>query len=288
MKQKMSALALGVALAVGIGSLAIAPEPAHAQWVVFDPANFSQNILTALRALESNLHEIKDYTAQLQQIQNQVTGLANDARNLKALPQNIVSQYQQALQGFQQQVQQTQGLMKNLANVRTQFGQQYPTQAGGATVQAALPEIRELAERGVVDGVTWPWDIFVIKADSILKYHMDAPFYITAQAHVINKDFYNALDAEQKAVIDSHCTPEWSEKVNAGWAKGEIAAREKLKNLPDHHVYGLTAEQLGVWKKAAEPLRAEVFKTVKGRYGLDPDAVYSGLTTKLKANDALY
>ena len=136
MKQKMSALALGVALAVGVGSLAIAPEPAHAQWVVFDPANYSQNILTALRALESNLHEIKDYAAQLQQIQNQVTGLANDARNLKALPQNIVSQYQQAYQQFQQQVQQTQGLMKNLANVRTQFGQQYPTQAASnATYQ---------------------------------------------------------------------------------------------------------------------------------------------------------
>ena len=145
MQQKMSALALGVALAVGVGSLAIAPEPAHAQWVVFDPANYSQNILTALRALESNLHEVKDYAAQLQQIQNQVTGLANDARNLKALPQNIVSQYQQAYQQFQQQVQQTQGLMKNLANVRAQYAQQYPNYA------ATNPDFKNLSS--IID--TW-------------------------------------------------------------------------------------------------------------------------------------
>lgn len=162
------------------------------------------------------------------------------------------------------------------------------TNAGGATVQATLPEIRELAERGVIDGVTWPWDIFVIKADSILKYHMDAPFYITAQAHVINKDFYNSLTASQKAAVDSHCTPEWSERVNEGWAKSEKAAHEKLKTLPGHHVYSLTSGQLAKWQEAAVPLRAEVFKAVSKRYGIDPAVVYAKLKERLKANDALY
>jgi TRAP-type C4-dicarboxylate transport system substrate-binding protein len=162
------------------------------------------------------------------------------------------------------------------------------TNAGGATVQATLPEIRELAERGVIDGVTWPWDIFVIKADSILKYHMDAPFYITAQAHVINKDFYNGLSQADKAALDAHCTPEWSEKVNQGWATTEKASYAKLKTLPGHHVYSLTADELGKWKQAAEPLTDSVFKAVKSRYGKDPAEIYSELKAKLKENGALY
>ncbi len=162
------------------------------------------------------------------------------------------------------------------------------TSQGGNTVQAALPEIRELAERGVVDGVTWPWDIFVIKADSALKYHMDAPFYITAQAHVINKDFYNGLSDADKAVIDSHCTPDWSEKVNEGWAKSELAAHEKLKTLPGHTVYKLTDDEFAQWKEAAAPLVDQVLSAAGERYDIDPKAVYEDLEQKLRDNDAHY
>ena len=162
------------------------------------------------------------------------------------------------------------------------------TRSGGATVQAALPEIRELAERGVVDGVTWPWDIFVIKADSVLKYHMDAPFYITAQAHVINKDFYEGLTDSQRAAVDAHCTPEWSEKVNEGWAKGELAALEKLKSLDDHHLYSLTPDEFAAWQEASAPLVEEVLKAAGERYDIDPQAVHQELVDRLKANDAAY
>lgn len=122
MNQKLSAVAVGLAIAMGVSALAVAPQPAHAQWVVFDPTNFSQNLLTALRTLQSNLNE-------LQQIENQVTSLQNQARNLASLPQNILQQYQQTFQQFQQQVAQTEGLMKNLTNIRTQFQQQYPNYA---------------------------------------------------------------------------------------------------------------------------------------------------------------
>jgi P-type conjugative transfer protein TrbJ len=53
---------------VAFVSLAMAGVPAHAQWTVFDPSNFSQNILTAARSL--------------QQINNQITSLQNQAQML--------------------------------------------------------------------------------------------------------------------------------------------------------------------------------------------------------------
>jgi hypothetical protein len=41
------------------------PAPAHAQWIVFDPTNFSQNVLTAAR--------------ELQQVNNEIQSLENQA-----------------------------------------------------------------------------------------------------------------------------------------------------------------------------------------------------------------
>lgn len=122
MNKKLSTVALSVAITAGLSSFAVAPQAAHAQWIVYDPTNFSQNLLTAYRTLQSNLHE-------LQEIENQITSLQNEARNLASLPQNILQQYQQTFQRFQQQVAQTEGLMKNLTNVRSQFQQQYPNYA---------------------------------------------------------------------------------------------------------------------------------------------------------------
>ena len=46
-------------------TLAVAAPPASAQWIVYDPTNFSQNVLTAAR--------------ELQQINNQITMLTNQA-----------------------------------------------------------------------------------------------------------------------------------------------------------------------------------------------------------------
>ncbi len=159
----------------------------------------------------------------------------------------------------------------------------------GGNLNAGIPGegvlvIRQgVVQRGVVDGVTWPPDIFVIKAESALKYHMGAPFYITAQAQVINKDFYAGLSDAQKAVIDSHCTPEWSAKVNQGWANGEMAALEKLKGLEGHTVYTLTDEEFGKWKEAAAPLVDDVLKTASDRYGMDAKQVQAELFDRLDA-----
>ena len=50
-------------------SLTLAAAPAHAQWTVFDPSNFSQNVLTAARTL--------------QQINNQITSLQNEAQGVR-------------------------------------------------------------------------------------------------------------------------------------------------------------------------------------------------------------
>ncbi len=165
---------------------------------------------------------------------------------------------------------------------------QFVTSLGGSTVQASLPEIRQLAERGVVDGVTFAWDIFVIGADSVLKYHMDEPMYVTSQVYALNKRFYESLDAKQKAALDAHCTPEWSERIAGTWARQELAAREKLLSMDDHEVYSLSESERAAWRKAAEPLTQQAYEAVQKRYNIDAKAAHQELLETLERHNAHY
>jgi TRAP-type C4-dicarboxylate transport system substrate-binding protein len=159
----------------------------------------------------------------------------------------------------------------------------FVTLLGGTNVQASAPEAREVLERGVADAITFPWHSTILFGlDKVVKYSMDMPFFSTTFVWVMNKAKYDSMSPAQKAVIDSHCTTEWAEKVVTPWANWERAGRELLIAEPGHDVYKLTPEQQAAWRKAAEPLKAKWASQVK-----DPDKVYGELTDELKKRGAL-
>ena len=77
-------LAAGVAV-LSMTVTVLVPAPAYAQFggIVYDPSNYSQNILTAARTLEQINNQIR-------QLQNQATSLINEARNLQSLPMTML------------------------------------------------------------------------------------------------------------------------------------------------------------------------------------------------------
>jgi len=106
-------------LAAAAASL-IALSPAlHAQWIVFDPSNFSQNILTAARTLEQINNQIR-------QLQNEAQMLTNQARNLTSLNFSALGELRAALAATNQLIQQGQGLAFNVAQMETEFRRLYP------------------------------------------------------------------------------------------------------------------------------------------------------------------
>src|SRR5258708_21252672 len=101
----------------------------------------------------------------------------------------------------------------------------------------------------------------------------------------MNLDKDNSLSAGQKKIIDDHGTPEWASKVTDPWTEFEANGRVKMKALPDHEVYPLTAEQLGEWKKAAKPLRDSWAEAVK-KPGGDTAAIHAAFQAPLKNFEA--
>jgi P-type conjugative transfer protein TrbJ len=96
--------------------LALSPmlsSPAHAQFgfgrIVFDPSNYAENVLTAARTLE--------------QINNQITSLQNEAQMLINQARNLASLPHSSLQQLQQNVQRTQQLLGQAQNLAFEVGQ---------------------------------------------------------------------------------------------------------------------------------------------------------------------
>ena len=125
-------------LAAAAASLIALSPNLHAQWIVFDPSNFSQNILTAARTLEQINNQIR-------QLQNEAQMLTNQARNLTSLDFSALSELRTALIATNQLIQQGQGLAFNVAQMETEFRRLYPesyTAAISGTQMAAVARSR--------------------------------------------------------------------------------------------------------------------------------------------------
>jgi TRAP-type C4-dicarboxylate transport system substrate-binding protein len=163
----------------------------------------------------------------------------------------------------------------------------FVTLLGGTNVQSSAPEARDIIERGVADGLTFPWGSLVLFGiDKVTKYHMEAPLYVTTFVLVMNKDVYNKMSDRQKKAVDENCNTEAAGRVGEPWGKFEDAGVDKVKAQPGQEVYTLTPDQLALWKKAAEPLVKTWTDNVK-KTGVDPDAALTELKAQLAKYNAL-
>jgi len=118
-KKPLIAGTLGCAVtgALALATLAMS-EPARAI-IVFDPSNYSQNILTAARTLEQINNQIR-------MLQNQAQGLINQAKNLTTISFPELQALKQTMQQIDQLMGQAQGIQFKVASLDQQFRSLYP------------------------------------------------------------------------------------------------------------------------------------------------------------------
>ena len=164
----------------------------------------------------------------------------------------------------------------------------FVTQLGGTNVQSSAPEVRDIVERGVADGITFPWGSLVLFGiDKVTKYHMEAALYTTGFVWVMNKDTYAAMSPSQRNVIDNHCNRDWAEKVASPWADFEHDGIAKLKAEAGQEVYPISDAQLDLWKAAAVPVMKTWTDAVK-KTGNDPDAILKDFRADLTKYNSGY
>ena len=99
-------------------ALTLGMQPASAQLIVFDPNNYAQNVLTAARALQQINNQIVS-------LQNQAQMLINQAKNLTTLPFSSLLQLEQSIQRTQQLLAQAQRIAYDIQQIDRAFSTTY-------------------------------------------------------------------------------------------------------------------------------------------------------------------
>ena len=125
-RRTRAALLAATALSLPLSFSPVLVAPASAQWIVYDPSNYAQNVLQAARALEQINNQITS-------LQNEAQMLINQARNLASLPYSSLQRLQQSIQRTQQLL----GQAQNIAFDVQQIDQAFQTTYGNASLSAS-------------------------------------------------------------------------------------------------------------------------------------------------------
>src|SRR5258708_1533758 len=119
--------------AVGAVALAVslATPPSLAQTIVFDPNNYAQNVLTAARALQQINNQITS-------LQNQAQMLINQARNRASLPFSSLRQLQSSIQRTQQLLAQAQRIAYDVQQINNAFSTTYAPASASTSSQTLI------------------------------------------------------------------------------------------------------------------------------------------------------
>src|SRR6266852_1286040 len=112
-------------------ALTFASGPAAGQTVVYDPSNYTQNVLQAARALQ----QINNQVASLQ---NQTQMLLNQVKNLTSLPYSALQTIDQSIVRTQQLLNQAQRLAYDVNQIDQAFGHSYPQSYPASTSSQQL------------------------------------------------------------------------------------------------------------------------------------------------------
>ena len=105
----------------------IAPMPAYAQFggIVYDPTNYAQNVLTAARSLQQ-------INNQIQSLQNEATMLINQGKNLTRIDFPQLQAITQNIQQIDRLMGQAQAIKFQVSGLDQKFSQLFPSDFGQA------------------------------------------------------------------------------------------------------------------------------------------------------------
>lgn len=135
-RRSRAALFAASILSIPVAMSPVMVQPVSAQWIVYDPTNYVQNVLSAARALEQINNQITS-------LQNEATMLINQARNLASLPYSSLQRLQQSVQRTQQLLGQAQRIAYDVQQIDQAFTSTYGNASMSASDQQLVARARE-------------------------------------------------------------------------------------------------------------------------------------------------
>ena len=145
------------------------------------------------------------------------------------------------------------------------------SQLGATPIGMPVPAVPESLSKGVIDATVIPWEVTgALKVAELVGHHTefpDAALYTTSFVFAMNKDRYDSLPDDLKAVIDANSGAEFSALAGKTMADYDAPSRQIAVDR-NNTIIELTPEQVEAWKAAAAPV-IEQWKAEMTAQGID-------------------
>lgn len=99
---------------------------------------------------------------------------------------------------------------------------------GAEPIGMPAPDIYTSLQRGVMDGLSFPWEAMkVFGINELVDYHLEMPYYSGVAVAVMNRDSYERLSSELQSVIDEHSGMRWAEHAGEVYHRLDREGREE-------------------------------------------------------------
>lgn len=127
---------------------------------------------------------------------------------------------------------------------------------GATPIGMPVPAVPEALSQGVIDATVIPWEVTgALRIAELVGNHTtfgDESLYTTAFLFAMNKDAYESLPDDLKAVIDDASGLEFSAFAGRTMQEDDAAPRVIAEDR-GNNIIELTSEQVAAWKEASQP-----------------------------------
>ena len=128
---------------------------------------------------------------------------------------------------------------------------------GATAIGMPVPAAPEALSKGVIDGVVIPWEVTLpLRIPELVGTHTEFDsergLYTATFAMVMNKDAYEGLPDDLKAVIDANSGVEAAAMFGAAMDAVDVIGRRRAKEAGNEIVV-LPPEEVERWREAAQP-----------------------------------
>jgi len=151
---------------------------------------------------------------------------------------------------------------------------------GADPVGVPLPQAYESLDRGVLDGVAFPFDAMQgIRLGELVKYHIDFPMYVLTFYLVMNQKKFDSLPADLQQIIMAHSGMEEAVAVGRAWDESEARSKAFVQK-EGNHIVTLSAQEQRLWRERAQSVIAAGINEAT-RAGLPGQEIYDTVVQRV-------
>lgn len=154
---------------------------------------------------------------------------------------------------------------------------------GATPVGMPVPAVPESLSKGVIDATVIPWEVTgALKVPELVENHTEFPgatLYTTAFVFAMNKDVYEGMPDDLKAVIDANSGADFSAFAGKTMADYDAPSRQMAVDR-GNSITELTPEQVAEWQAAAEPVMGAWIAEMEAA-GIDGQALIDKATAAI-------